>query len=382
MNFQTEFEKGQLGLNRGIPFGKGLENLTAAINGLQKEMIYGVAAGAKVGKTTLVDAAFVLGPYLYSLENNVNIEWIYFSFEIDRLTKEFDYSSYFLYHDHNINEIQLPTGVTVKGQSIIEVSSDYLRGRLQDDNNLTVTVPDYIVEKLKIVYRERIIPLFGEFTPEGNQVSFGRIRMIEEKDNPTGLRNYLLDYAESQGSFVKTSYFSKKEGKTKERIIGYNPSEETAEKYTICVTDHLRKLKRERGYTLKENIDKWIEYQVELRNWCGFSFVDIIHLNRSMSDIARAKFMGDRLYPTSEDIKDTGNLSEEANHILTMFNPNDDKYNLRTHFGKEIKTLKNEILYPYMKTLHLVESRHTWYPQHFRYNMRGNVKSFEALLIE
>lgn len=48
MNFQKEFEKGQLGNNRGIPFGKGLENLTAAINGLQRGMIYGIAAGAKV----------------------------------------------------------------------------------------------------------------------------------------------------------------------------------------------------------------------------------------------------------------------------------------------------------------------------------------------
>ena len=296
------------------------------------------------------------------------------------ITKEFDYSAYFLYHDHDIDLIQLPEGVTVKGETVIEVSSDYLRGRLQDDNNNTVLVPQYIEDKLKIVYRERIIPLFGEFSAEGVQLSFGRIRIIEEKDNPTGLRNYLFDYAEREGSFVKQSYFSKKENKTKERIIGYNTQK--PEKYTICVTDHLRKLKKERGYTLKENIDKWIEYQVEIRNWCNFTFVDIIHLNRSMSDIARAKFMGDRLYPTSEDIKDTGNLSEEANHILTMFNPNDDKYNLRTHFGVEIKTLKNEILYPLVKTLHLVESRHTWYPQHFRYNMKGNVKSFEPLLIE
>ena len=380
MNFQTEFEKGQLGKNKGIPFGKGLENLTAAINGTQRGMIYGVAAGAKVGKTTLVDAAFVLAPYLYSLIHGIHIEWIYFSFEIDRVTKEFDYSAYFLYHDHNIEMIQLPEGVTVKGESVIEISSDYLRGRLQDDSNNTILVPEAIIEKLKIVYRQRIIPLFGEFSPQGEQISFGKIRIIEEKDNPTGLRNYLLDYAEREGTFIKQSYFSKKEKMTKERITGYNS--QNPDKYTICVTDHLRKLKRERGYTLKENIDKWIEYQVEIRNWCNFTFVDIIHLNRSMSDIARAKFMGDRLYPTSEDIKDTGNLSEEANHILTMFNPNDDKYNLRTHFGKEIKTLKNEILYPNMKTLHLVESRHTWYPQHFRYNMKGNVKSFEALLIE
>src|SRR5690606_8501884 len=118
---------------------------------------------------------------------------------------------------------------------------------------------------------------------------------------------------------------------------------------------------------------------VELRNWCQFSFVDIIHLNRSMSDIQRSKFMGDMIYPNADDIKDTGNLAEEANHLLTMFNPNDDKYNLRKHFGVEIKDLKGNVLYPLMKTVHLVESRHVWYPQHFRYNMKGNVKTFEML---
>lgn len=378
MNFQTEFEKGQLGRNKGIPFGKGLENLTAAINGMQRAMIYGIAAGAKVGKSTLADAAFVLGPYLYAIENNVNIEWIYYSFEIDRITKEFDFASYFLYHDYQICKIQLPEGVTVKGESIIEISSDFLRGRLQDDDNNIIKVPEEIIDKLKLVYRNRIIPLFGEYNEMGEQISFGKIIFIDERDNPTGLRSYMMAYAERNGKWLKTPYTTK-DGEKKFRIAGYIPND--PDKYVICVTDHLRKLKSERGFKKKETVDKWIEYQVELRNWCEFTFVDIIHLNRSMADVNRSKFMGDMLYPTADDIKDTGNLAEEANHVLTMFNPNDDKYNLTTHFGVKIKDLKKNMLYPDMKTVHLVESRHTWFPQHFRYTMKGNVKSFEQLKI-
>ena len=380
MNFQQEFEKGQIGKNKGIPFGKGLENLTAAINGLQRGMIYGIAAAPKVGKTTLADAAFVLGPYLYILEHNIEVDWIYFSFEIDRISKEFDFASFFLYYDYQIGEVNLPEGVTIKGESKIEISSDYLRGRIQDDNNNIIKVPDYIIEKIKLIYRNRIVPLFGEYDLEGNQISYGKITFIEDKDNPTGLRNFMFDYARRNGNFLTTSYYSEKEKKTKERIVGYKPN--NPDKVTICVTDHLRKVKLERGFTKKETIDKWIEYQVEMRNWCGFTFVDIIHLNRSMADIQRSKFMGDLIYPNSDDIKDTGNLAEEANHLFTMFNPNDDKYNLKKHFGKEIKTLKNEVLYPLMRTVHLVDSRHTWFPQHFRYNMKGNVKSFEMLNIE
>jgi hypothetical protein len=49
-----------------------------------------------------------------------------------------------------------------------------------------------------------------------------------------------------------------------------------------------------------------------------------------------------------------------------MFNPNDDKYNLKKHFGQCLKDVKNNLLHPNIRTIHLVESRHCAYPQHFR----------------
>lgn len=49
MNFITEFEKGQLGENKGLPMGEGLKNLDAAIGGIQKGRIYGIASPAKTG---------------------------------------------------------------------------------------------------------------------------------------------------------------------------------------------------------------------------------------------------------------------------------------------------------------------------------------------
>ena len=48
---------------------------------------------------------------------------------------------------------------------------------------------------------------------------------------------------------------------------------------------------------------------------CSFTFVHIVHLNRSMSDTQRMKFLGDMLYPTPEDIKDTGLIK-----IILIFN--------------------------------------------------------------
>jgi hypothetical protein len=151
-------------------------------------------------------------------------------------------------------------------------------------------------------------------------------------------------------------------------------------KYTIIITDHLRKLKDERNFQKKQTVDKMVEYQVEFRNWCGWTFVDIIHLNRGMGDVQRLKYNKEYIYPTGDDIKETGNLSEEADYIFTMMNPNDEKYGLLKHFGLQIKTTSNEEIYPGYISIHLVESRDTECPVHFRAIMKGNINTFVPLV--
>ena len=55
---------------------------------------------------------------------------------------------------------------------------------------------------------------------------------------------------------------------------------------------------------MKENVDKMIEYMVDIRNMYKYTFVPIIHLNRSMTDVNRLKFMDDMIFPNGDDIKD------------------------------------------------------------------------------
>jgi len=371
MNFIEEFKKGQKGGNKGLPMGDGLMNVSKAINGLQRGRIYGIAAAPKAGKSTFTDYAFVIQPFLYAIANNVPIEWIYFSFELDRVSKEFDFAAYFLFHDFGILTINLPEGITKKGQKTIDLSPDYLRGRMQDDNEKTIKVSEEIKEHLKTIYEKRIIPLFGEYASDGRQLKKGYITFIEEKDNPTGIYKYLKRHAEKDGKFMTTKY-----GKTT-RITGYQPN--NPDKYTIIITDHLRKLIPERGFQMKQTVDKYIEYSVELRNWCNYTFAHIIHLNRGMTEVGRMKEFGDMLFPGSDDIKDTGNLAEDADFVFTIFNPNDQRYNLKKHFGTIIRDSKDNPIFPNLRTLHLVESRHCEFPQHFRTNMFGGIKNFELL---
>lgn len=302
-HFITEFKLGQLGGNKGLPMGPGLVNISRAINGVQKGMMYGVAASPKVGKSTFVDYGFVIHPILYCIEKNIPINVIYLSYEMDRVTKEFDFASYFMFHDYGITEMNLQAGVTFQGKSVIPLSSNLLRGRIQDDNNETIKITPRIQECLIDIYKSRIIPLFGEYDNRGQIINPGYILFQDQKENPTGIKNFLEDYAAKEGVIEYTTY-TNKEGLIKQKMVGYTPNDPN--KYTLVITDTIRKLPRERGYSMKENIDKYLEYSTECRNIFKMTFVHIVHLNRSMADVNRLKFLGDNIFPTPEDIKDTG----------------------------------------------------------------------------
>lgn len=372
-SFIKEFIKGQSGGNKGLSMGIGLENVSRAVNGVLKGMTYGVAAAAKVGKSTVTDYGYILGPLEDAQRLNIPIEWVYFSFEMDRVTKMFDFTCYYLFTLYKIFSVQLPEGCTVKEKKTIEVSSTYLRGRLTDDQGRVVLVEPKIKELVKSIKKEKLDPLFGVYNAQNLCIKKGLITFIEQKENPTGLRNKLISIAKEQGNFTEVPVLGS-DGKTYMKKVGYTPNDPT--KFTIIITDTIRKLRKERGFTLKETIDKWLEYATELRNLCGYTFVHIVHLNRSLTDVSRLKFAGDEIFPTPEDIKDTGNLSEECNFLFTMFSPNDKRYHLTSHFGIPIRDAKGNPLYPGLRTLHLVESREVESPQHFRFEMLGNVKSF------
>lgn len=403
MNFKEAFFKGQQGSNVGLPMGIGLSLIARAIRGIQRAMIYVVAAAPKGGKSTLVDAGFVIAPCLFAIENNnvyqkyidegltpeqikeqhklsyIDLEIIYNSYEIDRISKEFDFVAHFLHHDYGMTNIKLDEGVTFEGKDVVDLSSDYLRGKLVDDKGDLILVKPTIIELIGEVYTKRIITLFGQYDSLGRLEKKGMITFLDVRENPTGIKKWLIDYASKHGTIIYDKFIGK-DGKSHEKMRAYIPN--NPDKIVLVVTDHLRKLVIEQGFTPKQTVDKYSEYTVELKNILKFSFVHIIHLNRSMTDINRMKHQDDMLYPNSDDVKETGNLAEDCDYMFTIFNPNDDRYNLPKHFGKAIKDRNNNLLYPNMRSIHLVENRHGPYPQHFRVNMFGTIKKFEQLIIK
>lgn len=365
-NFKSAYVDGQKDRNKGLYLGEGLDELHKAINGLQRGRFYALASSPKVGKSTFLNYGFIINPLLDAIKQGVNVKYYYFSLEMSTIDQMFMFATYFMWKKHNVRVIHIDT--KKDGLTKIELSAEFLRGRILDDDNEIIKVPKEVEDILFKVYEEDIIPLFGEYDDNGMQIKKGYIDVIEASDNPTGIFHFLLDEAKNRGTLIKKKFGDK------ERIVSYIPNDPN--EFVVICFDHVRKLIKEREYDKKQNIDKLAEYFVILRNLLNWSFVAIIHLNRSLSDLERFKQFKEFIYPDSDMVKDTGNISEDCDYLITMFNPNDDKYNLQKHFGVTIKDAANNIFYPFLRTLHLVESRHTIYPIHFRVNMIGNLKDF------
>lgn len=370
-NFVTSFQEGKQGNSFGLT--TGILGLDLAINRIQKKYSYGLAAAPKVGKTTLADYSFVLSPYLEAIELGTidDVEFIYWSFEIDRVSKEFKYAAFFMAHDYSEYTF------THKGK-VYSMNQDYLQGKqlhkLEDGTSEQIPISPEHEEKLKEIYIKRIIPLFGEWSATGKQLSKGKITFIEERDNPTGMWKFLLNHARQNGKFVEEEYFTLDDQSNrvrKTRVTGFLPN--NPKKTTIIITDHLRKMKLERGFSMKANIDKWLEYSTEIRNFCSYTFVHIVHSNRALANIDRLKYAGEFIFPTGDDTKDSGNFAEECTVLMTLFNPNDEKYNLTKHFGVELAG------FPNYRSIHITEARYTECPVHIQTNMYGGVNMFTPL---
>lgn len=369
-NFITQYTAGKLGKNVGLP--TGLDILDVAINGLQRRTIIGVAAPPKVGKSKFTNAHFILYPYL--LSPNIDIEWIYYSYEMDRVQVEFAFAVFFLMYDYDMT-------IYKHNNKTEFITTDYLMGRLKDRNtHKPIIVSEEIEVKLKLIYRNRIIPLFGEHDNTGKRISKGKIDFIEDKQTANEMANYVMNHAKQKGKFITESFQTiDKDGKTinQNRLKSYEAN--NPDSYTIIITDTLRKIKLTTGENKKQAADSWIESSVRLRNLTNYSFVHIIHCNRNLTNTDRMTISKEFLHPTGDDIKETGNLSEEADYILTLFNPNDEKYALRKHFGLDLFDNANNLLYPDYRSLHLVESRHTICPQHLQLELNGATGYYKQL---
>lgn len=287
-----QVEDGIEGKSKWIPIG--YDKLGSHI-GIGQKIYTLIGGNSGTGKTGFTDCTYVLNPYKWYKENkdNTDIKFkiIYRSMERSKSFKLGKWVCSKLYEDYRIM-LDVPTifGWGSKKNHIPQEVYEKIKG-----------CRDYFEEMLDVV------------------------EIIDGSENPTGVRNHLIKYALENGKLIEKSEFVKEYKPTNPNLI------------TTVVIDHIGKLKNERGYSKKERIDKMSEYLGEVRDRYGLSPIVVSQFNRNLSDSQRAK--NKELTPDPDDFKDTGNLYEDCDVALALFNP----YKLKEyeHMGYDIKKFVN-----------------------------------------
>jgi replicative DNA helicase len=278
-DLKQRIDEGLLGKYEGL--SNGFKRLNKIIFGVQRKCNTLIGANSGAGKTTLVD--FILSNAMQDAKaKKVKLDVFYFSYEIDKVTKQCNMLSNIIYNKY---------GITIAPEKIKGLGNNRLTKDEQD-----------------LIYSE--IPTMEEM--------FSKINFTFKPENPTGMYFKLWQHGKANGRFIYEPYKAE-DGTTKQKIVKFIPNDPDWQ--CIVVLDHLSLMSLERGFSVKENIDKWSEYCVELKNQFGYSFFNISQFNDSLSSVDRSRLKGVDLSPQQSDFKNTRNPYDDADIVIGLMNP-------------------------------------------------------------
>ena len=362
-----DYAEGQMGKNVGLTLGPGLEALEKYIYGVTRGTYYAISAPAKCGKTTLLNYGFVINPILEAVAKGKNFKWLYYSLELDLKSLFYDFCTYFMYRHHNLTEMSLPHGITYgNGSNTVPLSPYLLRGFIRDDNGNLIKLDSIFEEKFKSVSEGIVTDFLGEWDDSGKLLKEGYMRLVFSCSTPEKLRDQVLNFAAQRGTIQM-------DGKSPMFYVPHDPDEIVM----ICL-DHTRKL----GDGERDSINRMSKYFVILRNILNYSIVNIIHSNRDVTDINKIKFSKSEYYPDESTVMGSSNIVQDVDFLITLLNPNDPKFGLVNHFDIRVREAAGMAPnYPNLITAHLVASRRSICPKHFKMNLVGNLKMIDKFKI-
>jgi len=280
---EEDIEKGIRGESTGIP--TGFKELDSHTNGIQKSLYLLLGGNSGTGKTAFADLAYVLNPYDWWLNNrdktSIKPNWIYNSMERNTKYKLAKWTCLRLFQQYKII-MDVPTMLGWSGK------------RYSIDEDI----------------KKKVFECGGYFD---DMFKHKVIEIHDGAENPTGIYNKLHKVGTDNGTFIEVNKFSKR----------YVPNDPNV--VNIVINDHVGKLSGERGFTDKELLDKHSQYMGIIRDKFGFFIVDISQFNRSIGSVDRMKTKA--VSPEPDDFKGSGDMYENCDLALGLFNPYKFKIN-------------------------------------------------------
>lgn len=266
-----------------------------------KGMYFLLAGYTGSAKSTLLESAFILNPYdwweKYQGVTKTKLKILYFSMERSKDYKILKWT---------LRKIFLDTGVFIDIRSC--------EGK-KNFPSLTKKEHDLIAQ-----YK----PYFD------GMLQSGIVEIHEFPTNPMAIKKTVDEYAKTVGHIKKISEFKSV----------YVPNDENL--VTLVIQDHLALLRPEtregiRYSSKKEIIDLASSDCRRYRDFYKFSCVNVTQLNRDIANPMRIK--AGNVSVQLEDIKDSGNSSEDADVVIGIFDPM--RYKVPDVAGYDLNALRD-----------------------------------------
>lgn len=299
MSLKQRIQDGLNGKYKGL--SNGLEDISKYTFGIQKKCYTLIGGLSGTYKTTLLDY-MVFSAIEDAKKQNIKLDVFYYSFEIDKLTKQCNWLAQAVYNKYN----KVITPEKIKGLGSYRLNSE--------EEQMVNSCIDEVEEM------------------------FDNINFTFRPINPTGIRNAIIDHCSNLGTYTFKSY-KDEQGNTKQKKETFTFNED---RYIIVAVDHLYLTKIEQQFTTKQNMDKLSEYLVYLRNMYSISPIIVQQFNDGLNSIERQKYKGVDISPTHNDFKDTRNPYQDADVVFGITNP--WKLDFQDYQGYDLKQFKDRFI--------------------------------------
>lgn len=279
------------------------------IPGIEKDKYYLISGNTKSGKSQLTNYLFLYTPLLYAYHNpeKVRVKIFYFPLEETPENITLRFMSYLLF--------------TLSGIRIAPID-------LKSTNSNKI-LPQDILDLLESEEYISILKFYEE-----------NVIFLTER-NPTGVWRMMLKYAQDTGTihYKDINITNKETGlvETRQVFDYYEPHD--AKEYVLCITDHVSLLESERGYDLRQTINKFSEYMMILRN--KYHIIPIVVQQQSTETSSLEAFKNNKIRPTTAGLADSKYTSKDCTVMLGITNP--FVHELPEYYSYDITQFKGNI---------------------------------------
>lgn len=310
VRYKVEERRNRLKQGKINSISSPFKRFKSELIGIQQRKMYLISSFTKGSKTQFTSFFFIFTPLFYAYNNPNKIRIRFFMYLLEE-TKE-DMMARLMCH----------LIYKLSGERL-EVSMEQLMSTDSDN-----PVPDEALAIMDTEEFNNIIDFFEAHT------------FFSDSPNPTGIWNECRSYAEENGkTFYKKKKYKDEFGVERETegFDWYKPDDE--DEYRIIIVDHLSLLSPERGFTLKQTMDKAGEYGILLRDRYNFTPVFIQQQNTDQESIDAFKLQ--RLRPTVAGLADSKYSARNCNVFLGLFSP--IKFELSDYKGYNIEKFRDNI---------------------------------------